>query len=195
MVPHGPHIILLIYLLFNLNLFNFPNDEGTWQHCTIITMAGSRNIRFWEGRATVILPGRFPLNCDNAMYAPDAPRSLISYKDLRARNIHIFNAVENDEEVLELRQGLTILATARAGDDGLYKIVINPLDNRSPISQIDEEEVCMAAWAGNPEAIRRNLAQGVSIDTKAKPDLWHEIKVRTSRHHSISPDASFIDRS
>jgi hypothetical protein len=33
---------------------------------------------------------------------------------------------------------------------------------------------CMAAWAGDPEAQRRNLAQGVSLDTKAKPDLWHE---------------------
>jgi hypothetical protein len=32
----------------------------------------------------------------------------------------------------------------------------------------------MAAWAGDPEAQRRNLAQGVSLDTKAKPDLWHE---------------------
>jgi hypothetical protein len=93
------------------------------------------------------------------MYAPDAPRSLINYRDLRARNIHVSTAVENDEEVLQLRQGLTILATARAGDDGMYKIVINPLDNESPISLIDEEEVCMAAWAGDTEAKRRNLAQ------------------------------------
>jgi hypothetical protein len=108
------------------------------------------------------------------MYAPDAPRSLINYRDLRARNIHVCTAVENNEEVLQLRQGLTILATARAGDDGMYKIVINPLDNESPISLIDEEEVCMVAWAGDPEAKRRNLAQGVSVDTKAKPDLWHE---------------------
>ena len=137
-------------------------------------MAGSRNIRFREGRATVILPGGFPLNCPRAMYAPDAPRSLISYRDLRARNIHVSTAVENDEEVLELRQGLTILVTVKAGDDGLYKIVINSLDNVSPISLIDDEDVCMAAWVGDPEAKRRNLAKGVFINTKAKPDLWHE---------------------
>ena len=73
-------------------------------------------------------------------------------------NIHIYIAVENDEEVMELRQGLTILATARAGDNGLYKIVINSLDNESPILLIDEKEVCMTAWAGDPEALRRNLA-------------------------------------
>jgi hypothetical protein len=161
-------------ILTNPNFFQFHDNEGPWQHCTIITMVGSRNIRFREGRATVILPGGFPLNCKKAMYAPDAPRSLISYRDPRARNIHVSTAVENDEEVLELRQRLTILATARARDDGLYKIVINPLDNVNPISLIDEEEVCMAVWAGDPEAKCRNLAQGVSIDTKAKPDLWHE---------------------
>jgi hypothetical protein len=108
------------------------------------------------------------------MYAPVAPRSLINYRDMKVRNIHVSTAAKNDEEVLELRQGLTILATARTRDDGLYKIVINPFDNGSPISLIDDEDVCMAAWAGDPEAIRRNLAQGVSVDTKAKPDLWYE---------------------
>ena len=95
------------------------------------------------------------------MYAPDAPRSLISYMDLRAMNIHVTTALVNDEELLELKQGLMILATARAGDNGLYNIVIKPFDNVSPISLIDEEDVYMAAWAGDPEAKRCNLAKGV----------------------------------
>ena len=154
--------------------FHFQDNEKTWQHCTIVTMAGSRNIRFREGRATVVLTGGFPLNCEKAMYTPDAPRSLVSYRDLRARNIHVSTAVVNDEEVLELKQGLMILVTARAGDDDMYKIVINSLDNVSPISLIDDEEVCMAAWAGDPEAKRRNLVKGVSVDTKTNPDLWHK---------------------
>ena len=158
-------------ILTNPGFFHFGENEETWQHCTIVTMAGSRNIRFREGRVTVVLSGRFPLNYERAMYAPDALRSLISYMDLRTMNIHVSTAVVNDEEVLELRQGLMILATARAEDDGLYKIVINPLDNISPISLIDEEEVCMAAWVGDPEAKRRNLAKEVSLDTKAKSDL------------------------
>ena len=159
-------------ILTNPEFFHFTENEKSWQHCKLITMAGSRNMRFREGRATVVLPGGFPLTCANAMYAPDAPRSLISYRDLRARKIHVSTAMENDEEVLELRQGHEILATANAGDDGLYKIVIKPL-TCSPISLIDEEEVCMAAWAGDPEAKRHNLAQGVSFDTIAKLDLWH----------------------
>ena len=105
------------------------------------------------------------------MYAQDAPWSLISYRDMRTRNIHVSTAMENDEEVLELMQGLTILATAKVEDDGLYKIVINVFDNDNPISLINEEEVCMAAWTRDPEALRRHLAQEVSLDTKAKRDL------------------------
>jgi hypothetical protein len=135
-------------------------------------MAGSRNLKFREGRATIVLPGGFPLTCAKAIYAPDAPRSLISYRDLRARKIHVSTALENDEEVLELRQGHEILATANAGDDGLYKIAIKPLACSS-ISLIDEKEVCMAAWDVDPKANCRNLAKGVSFDTIAKPDLWH----------------------
>ena len=122
----------------------------------------------------MVLPGGFPLNCEKSIYAPDASRSLISYRDMRARNVHVSTAVVNDEEVLELKQGLMILATARVGDDGMYKIVINPFDNVSPISLIDEEEVCMATWVGDPEAKCCNLAKGVFVDTKAKPDVWHE---------------------
>lgn len=72
----------------------------------------------------MILPGGIALNCEREMYAPHAPFSLISYMDLRARNIHVSIAMKNDEEVLELMQWLMILALAKAEDDGLYKIVI-----------------------------------------------------------------------
>ena len=104
-------------------------------------MARSRNMKFREGRATVILPGEFPLNCKKTIYTPYVPRRHICYKDLRARNIRVSTTMENDEEVLELKYGLTILTTAKVGNDGLYKIVINPLDNENPISLIDEEKM------------------------------------------------------
>jgi hypothetical protein len=159
-------------ILTNPNFFHFKDNETSWQHCQIVTMAGSRTMRFREGRATVVLPGGFPLTCENAMYAPDAPRSLISYRDLRARKIHISTEMEKDEEVLALRQGHELLATAKAGAEGLYTIVIKPM-TVSPISPIDAEEVSMAAWARDPEAKGHHLAQGVSLDTVAKPDLWH----------------------
>ena len=159
-------------ILTNPKFFHFQENEKSWQHCQIVTMAGSRTLKFREGRATVVFPGGFPLTCDKTMYAPDAPRSLISYRDLRARKIHISTAMEMNEEILELRQGHEIFATAKVGADGLYKVVIKPLTN-SPVSLIDEEEVSMAAWVRGPEALSRNLAPGVFVDTIAKPNLWH----------------------
>jgi hypothetical protein len=70
------------------------------------------------------------------MYAPDAPRSLISYRDLRANDIHVSTAVENDEEVLELRRGPRRLATAYAAANGLYELCIM---QASPPSKGEEE--------------------------------------------------------
>ena len=58
------------------------------------------------------------------MYAPDAPRSLISYRDLRVNDIYVSTAVENDEEVLELRRGPQRLATAHTAANGLYEFCI-----------------------------------------------------------------------
>ena len=107
-------------------------------------MAGSRKFKFREGRAVIGMLGGFPLICERAMYAPEAHRNLISYKDLRVSQIHVSTSLDNAEEVLELRQGHSLLATAHAGAEHLYKIVIEPITT-SPISLIDEEEVCMAA--------------------------------------------------
>ena len=53
--------------------------------------------------------------------------------------------MDNDDEVLELRQGQSLLVTAHAGDEGLYRLIIEPITS-NPISLTDEEEVCMAAW-------------------------------------------------
>ena len=38
------------------------------------------------------------------MYAPNVLRSLINYRDLKVKNIHVCTAMQNDEEVLELKQ-------------------------------------------------------------------------------------------
>ena len=59
------------------------------------------------------------------MYVSTTPRSLISYKDLRANNIHISTTVESSAEILELQQGQQHLATATGGVNGLHKIVIS----------------------------------------------------------------------
>ena len=66
----------------------------------------------------------------------------MSYRDQRARNIHLCIKSQDDEEVIKLRQGSQIIATASVGLDGLYKIAIKPLASNPTLG---EEEVCMAA--------------------------------------------------
>ena len=117
-----------------------------------------------------MLPGGSTLICQGAMFAPEAPRNLISYKDLRANDIHISTALDRGEEALELRRGQRLLATASAGDEGLYRLAIKA---SNPISLTDAEEVCMAAWTSGPMQTSLDLATSVSKDTTAKPDLWH----------------------
>lgn len=135
-------------------------------------MTESRNINFREGRTTIILPGVFSLMCKKAMYALDTPRIMINYWDLITSEIHASTALKNDEEVLELMQGLRIFATAYARDDGLYKIVIKPIII-STIYLIDEKNVCMMSLVGDPETKHPNLTMGVSLDITTKPDIWH----------------------
>ena len=90
--------------------------------------------------------------------------------DPRAMNIHACTTMHGSEEVIELRQGPKVVATANAGLDGLYKVAIKPLAS-SPGTA--EEEVCMAAWGAEPMS-ERNLAHGTPHGMKvAKPDIWH----------------------
>jgi hypothetical protein len=104
---------------------------------------------FREGRARVTLPGGATLICSNAMFAPDAQRSLISFRDLRAHGNHALAAIRDGEEILILMQGSTCLATARCGATGLYEI---------PISFLTEGHQDHSAYS-------------VTIPEKAK--LWH----------------------
>jgi hypothetical protein len=64
------------------------SETPSWQTCELSTVAGKRKMTFREGRARVTLPGGATLICSNAMFAPDAQRSLISFRDLRAHGIH-----------------------------------------------------------------------------------------------------------
>ena len=154
-------------ILNKAQFFHFQS-ENSWSNCKILTMTGSRTLRFREGRATIVLPVGFPLNCEKAMYAPDAPRCLISYRDLRARNIHACTTLQGSEEVIELRQGPRVIATANAGPDGLYKVAIKPLASSPGIAA---EEVCIAAWGVGPMS-ERNLTHGTPQGVQvAKPDI------------------------
>ena len=105
--------------------FSFTSDEiDAWQVCKMQTIARGRDFKFREGRTTIVLPGGATLQINNAMYAPTASRSLISFKDLRANDIHTTTFVKNNREALELQRETEVLATAYAGCGGLYELPI-----------------------------------------------------------------------
>ena len=46
-------------ILTKAEFFHFQSEKS-WSYCKILTMAGSRTLRFREGRATIVLPEGFP---------------------------------------------------------------------------------------------------------------------------------------
>lgn len=157
-------------ILTNLKLFEFSAKRISWQHCNIVTLARSRKLKFQDSWAVIGMLGKFPFICERTMYAPEAPRNLISYRDSRASQIHVFTAMNNDDEVLELRQGQSLIVTTHAGNEGLYRLIIEPITSSS-ISLTDKEEVCMAARDEGPWLRGQNMAKEVSRDTTTKHDL------------------------
>ena len=148
--------------------FEFKTQNEPWQTCDLVIIAGKRNFKFCEGRAGVILPGGAPFICERAMYAPDAPRSLISYRDLRANDIHVSTAVENDEEVLELRRGPRRLATAHAAANGLYELCIM---QASPPCKGEEE--ASEHRHGYHARLPLGGAQASFLAASSKANIWH----------------------
>ena len=92
------------------------------------------------------------------MYAPNAPRSLMSYHNLRANGIHITTTQVSDEEVPELKHGLSVLATAKARANALYEIKIKSILEwifanlgGTPIrSRFSPKHLVSSAYSGNP---------------------------------------------
>ena len=115
--------------------FQFEGSNSTWQTCELTTIAGKRNLRFKEGRAKLLLPRDTSLTLARAIYAPAAPRNLISYKDLRAQGIHLTTELVQGEEAIELRRRGETLAIATAGTTGLYSIKIFPPTGCAPLRQ------------------------------------------------------------
>lgn len=104
------------------------------------------------------------------MYALDAPQSLITHRDLRANDIHVSTMFGNDEEALELMRGQSLLATAIAGAEGLYEIVIKAI---SPTLRV-KEKISQVAREGGPGAIANNLAQ-TYLTASTSLDIWHKM--------------------
>ena len=91
-------------ILKNPNFFTFFESTPAWQMCELTTIAGKRTIRCREGQVKLLLPKGTPLNISNAMFAPTAPRNLISHRDLRAQGIHLATDMVDGEEAIRLHR-------------------------------------------------------------------------------------------
>lgn len=66
----------------NYILYKFSSEV-----CKIVTMVGNQNVKFQKGRTTIALLKRFFFMCKITLYASNAPRSQIIYRDLRTSKI------------------------------------------------------------------------------------------------------------
>ena len=87
-------------------------------------MIGSKSIIQGRGTASFMLPNGTTLNVVDALYAPKSPRTLLSFKDIRANGFHLDTYVENWEEYLcvtsEKAGKRRILEKMKSLGNGLY---------------------------------------------------------------------------
>ena len=91
---------------------------------SMTTMIGSKSIIQGRGTASFMLPNGTTLNVVDALYAPKSPRTLLSFKDIRANGFHLDTYVENGEEYLcvtsEKAGHRRILEKMKSLGNGLY---------------------------------------------------------------------------
>jgi hypothetical protein len=114
----------------------------------------------------------------NAIYAPSAQRSLISFRDLRAHGIHLLTALRNGEETLALRQGPRHLATAHAGASGLYQLDISSSASAPIVYHLDLSSSASGAVdvPNLPQIGLKTMQPAGSVFTvtfPVKTGLWH----------------------
>ena len=150
-------------ILWDSIFFLFPGGHtDAWQICKMHTIAGGQDFKYREGRATIVLPGGATLQMDNAMYAPDAHRSLISFKDLRANGIYTTTSVVKEKEALVLQRGTAVLATTFTGCGGLYELPIT--------SGATPQKASLASEPSQPRA--EDSVKPTGPPTKV--GLWHK---------------------
>ena len=90
----------------------------------ITTIKGPSDLEQGHGPAKITLPQGTIINIELAIFAPDATRNLLSFKDLRNNDLHIHTSVENGVEIIHLlkntKNGLEIKETLFAYTTGLY---------------------------------------------------------------------------
>jgi hypothetical protein len=101
----------------------------TPSHRTMTTIMGSDQIEEGHGPATITLPRGTSIHIRSAIYAPNATKNLISFKDIWENGYHIQTSTDNSQEAIHIVQqtphGMEIKETIFAYPLGFYVTQLN----------------------------------------------------------------------
>ena len=90
---------------------------------------GSNQIEEGHGPATITLPQGTTIHIKSAVYAPNATRNLISFRDIRENGYHIHTSQDQNQEVIHIvtntSDGMLIKETLFAYPLGFYVTQLN----------------------------------------------------------------------
>ena len=102
---------------------------------SMITMIGSSNLILGRGTATFLLPNGTKMTVAEALYAPKANRTLLSFKDIRSIDYHIETHCENGNEYMYITSNeygrKRILEKLICQTSGLYFTTIRVIESYS----------------------------------------------------------------
>ena len=98
-------------------------------HRSMTTITGSNQIEQGHGPAIITLPHGTTIHIKSAVYAPNATRNLISFKDIRENGYHIHTSKDKNQEVIHIvkntSDGMLIKETLFAYPLGFYVTQLN----------------------------------------------------------------------
>ena len=104
-------------------------------HTSVTTMTGSSQLIKGRGHAQFVLPNGTVLNIAEALYAPRANRTLLSFKDIRVNGYHMETHCENGNEYLCITSNdcerKRILEKLMCRSSGLYLTTIRIIESNN----------------------------------------------------------------
>ncbi|XP_062025904.1 uncharacterized protein LOC133742246 [Rosa rugosa] len=106
---------------------------------SVTTMAGPSQLIHGGGPAQFLLPNGTNINIAEALYAPRAGRTLLSFKDIRANDFHVETHCENGQEFLCITSnnyGSTrVLEKLMCRSSGLYATTIRVIESNHVMNE------------------------------------------------------------
>jgi len=120
------------------------NDEN------ITTITGSGMHIVGTGRATIILPNGTELVIQEALLYPESTRTLLSFKDIRANDLHVETNDDNGKECLIMTKKIgdnkKIVETFPSMRQALYYTYIKPIHKHVTMQTIIRKNESYRIW-------------------------------------------------